>query len=146
MEQTLLIIKPDAVAAGRIGDILSMVARAGLSPIAMEMRSLCEAEVRAFYAVHRGKSFYEPLMTFMTSGPVVLCVIAGDSAVAGLRCLVGTTDPAEAAPGTIRATFGGTVQRNAVHASDSVASGNAEVAFFFAGARLLAAGHRLDKA
>jgi len=141
VERTLLIIKPDAVAAGRIGDILAMVTRAGLRPVAMEMRSLADAEVRAFYAVHRGKGFYEPLMTFMTSGPVVLCAMVGSNAVAGLRALVGTTDPSEAAPGTVRATFGSTTQRNAVHASDSIESGMTEVAFFFPAARLLVAGH-----
>ncbi|MCU0610813.1 MAG: nucleoside-diphosphate kinase [Candidatus Eisenbacteria bacterium] len=137
MDWTLLIIKPDAVAAGRIGEILAMVTQAGLRPMSMEMRYLAEAEVRAFYRVHQGKPFYEPLMTFMTSGPVVLCALTGDDAVTALRALVGVTDPPHAAPGTVRARFGTTTQKNAVHASDSPENGVAEVSFFFPAACLL---------
>lgn len=141
MEHTLLIIKPDAVAAGRVGEILAMVTGAGLEPVALEMRCLADAEVREFYAVHRGKYFYESLMGFMTSGPVVLCALTGEDAVTRLRTLVGVTDPQEAAPGTVRSRFGTSVQRNAVHASDSIQNGQTEVSFFFPTARLLRPGH-----
>lgn len=140
MERTLLIIKPDAVAAGRIADVLSMVSDAGLRLVALEMRCLAEAEVRGFYALHQGKDFFEPLVRFMTSGPVVLCAVAGEDAVSSLRALVGVTDPTEAAAGTVRASFGTTIQRNAVHASDSTETGMTETAFFFPEARLLLGG------
>lgn len=140
MTRSLLIIKPDAVAAGRIADILSMVTVADLRLVALEMRCLAEVEARAFYAVHQGKDFFEPLIRFMTSGPVVLCAVEGLAAVASLRALVGVTDPAHAAPGTIRAVFGSTLQKNAVHASDSEENGMVESAFFFPGARLGTAG------
>ncbi len=137
MERSLLIIKPDAVAAGHTGEILTMVARAGLSLIALKMRLLSVREARAFYALHEGKHFFDSLVSFMTSGPVVLCVVAGPDAVRRLRTLVGVTDPARAAPGTVRAEFGTTVQRNAVHASDAPETARTEVSFFFAEADLL---------
>lgn len=138
MERTLLIVKPDAVAAGHTGRILSQVLDSGLRVVAMEMRRLAIPEARAFYAVHKGKDFYHPLVAFMTEGPVVLCTVEGPDAVARLRSLVGATDPAKAAEGTIRARFGSTVQRNAVHASDTVENAAWEVGFFFPSCRFLA--------
>lgn len=140
MEHTLLIVKPDAVAAGKVGSILAMVTDAGFRIVAMEMRRLCGDEARAFYEVHREKGFYEGLVAFMTSGPVVLCVVEAEGAVTSLRTLVGDTDPSMAGPGTVRALFGSTIRSNAVHASDSIENAHREVMFFFPAARLLARG------
>lgn len=124
-------MKPDAVAAGKTGAILARVESEGFAIVGMERLRLSRAEATAFYAIHKGKPFFESLMGFMTSGPIVCCALEKEDAVSQLRTVVGATDPSNAAEGTIRCLYGSNVQNNAVHASDSVENGIAEVAFFF---------------
>lgn len=129
-ERTLLIIKPDATAKKVIGDIISMV-EDKFEIRGIIMKTLTVEEAREFYSVHKGKPFYDALVEFMTSGPVVGILLEGENAIRKLREVVGATDPAKAEPGTIRAKFGTDVQRNAVHASDSPESAEYEIPFFF---------------
>jgi nucleoside-diphosphate kinase len=132
LNETLIIIKPDAVAAGQTEAILDMVEQAGLVVVPKRIRgTLALTLVEEHYAEHRGKPFYGDLCAFMTSGPVVYAVVLGDDVVARLRTLVGATDPKQAAPGTIRHRFGTAVNRNAVHASDSPASAIREIMLFY---------------
>jgi nucleoside-diphosphate kinase len=137
LERTLLIIKPDAVAAGRTGAILSRVENEGFAILGMERLRLSYAEAGAFYAIHKGKAFFESLLEFMTSGPIVCCALEKEYAVSQLRAVVGATDPSQAAEGTIRRLYGSNVQNNGVHASDSVENGIDEVRFFFSECTLL---------
>ncbi len=130
VEKTLMIIKPDATARKVIGDIISMV-ESRFEIRGIIMKTLTVEEAQKFYAVHRGKPFYDALVEFMTSGPVVGILLEGENAIKRLREVVGATDPAKAEPGTIRAKFGTDVQRNAVHASDSPESAEYEIPFFF---------------
>ncbi|MFH1009186.1 MAG: nucleoside-diphosphate kinase [Candidatus Latescibacterota bacterium] len=131
-ERTLLIIKPDAVSKHHIGQIIAMVEAEGFRILEMRMTRLDREQAGAFYAVHREKPFYEELLDFMTSGPIVPMALSRENGVAYLRKVVGATNSREAAEGTIRARFGATVQQNAVHASDSTENAAKEVAFFFA--------------
>ena len=131
VERTLSIIKPDAVAANRIGAICSRFEEAGLRIIAARMLHATEAQARAFYAVHRERPFYEDLVTFMTSGPILVQVLEGEGAIERNREIMGATDPADAAPGTIRADFARSIEENAVHGSDGPETAKEEVAFFF---------------
>ena len=131
MERTLLIIKPDSVAAGRIGNILSRIIDEGFQIKAMRMLKLEDRQAREFYAVHEGKEFYENLVEFITSGRVVVCALFRDNAVEHLREVIGTTNSPEAEPGTIRRMYGADIEKNAVHGSDSVANGQIETDFFF---------------
>ena len=128
---TLGIIKPDAVAGKKIGAILAHLEQAGFVPRAVRMVRLTQAEAGAFYAVHRGRPFYNDLVEFMTSGPCMPMALERDNAVAQLRTVIGATDPAEAAPGTIRKLFAESKGKNAIHASDSPENAAREVAFFF---------------
>jgi nucleoside-diphosphate kinase len=128
---TLGIIKPDAVAGGKTGAILAHLQQAGFTPRAARLVRLTRAEAAAFYAVHRGRPFYEDLVEFMTSGPCLPVALERDNAVAQLRTVIGATDPAEAAPGTIRKLFAESKGKNAIHASDSPENADREVAFFF---------------
>ena len=128
---TLGIIKPDAVAGRKIGAILAHLQQAGFDPRAARMVRLTQAEAGAFYAVHRGRPFYNDLVEFMTSGPCMPMALERDDAVAHLRTVIGATDPAEAAPGTIRKLFAESKGKNAIHASDSPENAAREVAFFF---------------
>ncbi len=130
VELTLMIIKPDATAKRAIGDIISMV-EDKFEIRGIIMKRLTREEAERFYAVHKGKPFYESLVEFMTSGPVVGLLLAGEDAIRRLREVVGATDPSKAEPGTIRAKFGTDIQRNAVHASDSKESAEYEIPFFF---------------
>ncbi len=130
-EQSLSIIKPDAVDRDIIGAILSRFETAGLQIKAMKMLRLTQEQARAFYRVHADKPFYEDLVAFMTSGPVVVSVLEGEGAIARNRELMGATDPKEARPGTIRADCAETIDANAVHGSDSPETAAREVAFFF---------------
>ena len=130
-ERTLLIIKPDAVSKRHIGSIIAMVEAEGFQILAVKMTRLDREQAGAFYAVHRGKPFYEELLDFMTSGPIVPMALSRENGVSYLRQLVGATNSREAAKGTIRAQFGTDVQQNAVHASDSPENAVKEVAFFF---------------
>lgn len=131
VEQTLSIIKPDAVESHQIGDIESYFESSGLRVVAAKLTQLTDEQAREFYAVHKERPFYNDLVTFMTSGPVLVQVLEGEDAVALNRKVMGTTDPAKASPGTIRADFGTSVQKNAVHGSDSLENAQKEIAFFF---------------
>ena len=132
VEQTLSIIKPDAVSKNLIGEIIARFEKAGLKIVAQRMMMLSSAQAEGFYAEHKGRPFFEGLVKFMTSGPVVVQVLSGENAIAANRELMGTTDPAKAAPGTIRADFAEAMDRNAVHGSDSPTSAEREIAYFFA--------------
>ena len=131
VERTLSIVKPDAVARNIIGEIYSRFEKNGLSIIASKMLRLTEDQAKGFYAEHEGRPFYGDLVAYMTSGPVVVQVLEGDNAIAQNRELMGATNPKEAAPGTIRADFAESVEANAVHGSDSAASAEREIAYFF---------------
>jgi nucleoside-diphosphate kinase len=128
---TLGIIKPDAVAGGKIGAILAHLQQAGFVPRAARLVRLTQPEAGAFYEVHRGRPFYNELVEFMTSGPCMPMALERDNAVAQLRTVIGATDPAEAAPGTIRKLFAESKGKNAIHASDSAENAAREIAFFF---------------
>jgi len=131
IERTLSIIKPDAVAKNVIGEIVSRFEKAGLRVVASKMLRLDQDLAGGFYAEHRERPFFPDLVAFMTSGPVVVQVLEGENAVALNRELMGATNPAEAAPGTIRADFAKSIDANAVHGSDSPVSAAREVAYFF---------------
>ncbi|MCU0970391.1 MAG: nucleoside-diphosphate kinase [Gammaproteobacteria bacterium] len=131
IERTLSIIKPDAVAKNVIGEIYSRFEKAGLRIVAGRMLQLTPEQAGAFYAVHKERPFYKDLVTFMTSGPVMVQVLEGDGAIVKNREVMGATDPRKAAPGTIRADFAQTVDENAVHGSDGPDTAKAEIAFFF---------------
>ena len=131
IERTLSIIKPDAVAKNVIGEIYSRFEGAGLRIVAARMEHLSEEKAGEFYAVHRERPFYADLVAFMTSGPVMVQVLEGEDAIAKNREVMGATNPANAAPGTIRADFAQTVDENAVHGSDGPDTAKAEIAFFF---------------
>ena len=131
VERTLSIIKPDAVAKNVIGEIYSRFEKAGLKVIAARMAHLSRADAEGFYAVHRGRPFFGPLVEFMTSGPVMIQVLEGDNAIQKNRDLMGATDPKKAAKGTIRADFADTIDANAVHGSDAVETAKVEVGYFF---------------
>lgn len=128
---TLAIIKPDAVASGAAGRMLAHLQDAGFTVRAMRMRRLSRAEAEAFYAVHRERPFFGSLCGFMTSGPCIPMVLERADAVGQLRAVIGATDPAEAAAGTVRKLYAESKERNAIHASDSDANAAREVAFFF---------------
>jgi nucleoside-diphosphate kinase len=128
---TLAIIKPDAVQAGNTGRILAHLEDAGFRIRAARLVHLSEAEAREFYAVHRERPFFKPLVAFMTSGPALALALAREDAVARLREVIGATDPADAKPGTVRKLYAQSKERNAIHASDSAENAAREVAFFF---------------
>jgi nucleoside-diphosphate kinase len=134
---TLAIIKPDAVAAGTAGKILAHLEGQGFRMRAARMVRLGTAQAEAFYAVHRERPFFRPLVTFMTSGPCIPLALEQPDAVTALREAIGATDPAEAKPGTIRKLYAQSKEKNAIHASDSPENAAREVAFFFTGAELL---------
>jgi len=131
VEQTLSIIKPDAVGSNNIGEILSRFEKAGLKIVAARMLFLSNEQAKAFYNVHAARPFFEELVSFMTAGPVLVSVLEGENAIAKNRELMGATDPKDAAPRTIRADFAKTIDKNAVHGSDSSETAKQEVAFFF---------------
>ncbi len=130
-EQTLSIIKPDAVSSNHIGEILSRFENAGLKVVAAKMLHLSMEQAKAFYNVHAHRPFFEELVAFMTTGPVLIFILEGENAIAKNRDLMGATNPKEAAPGTIRADFAKTINKNAVHGSDSPETAKEEIAFFF---------------
>ncbi|MCU0608105.1 MAG: nucleoside-diphosphate kinase [Candidatus Edwardsbacteria bacterium] len=130
-QRTLLIIKPDAVRRGLVGEILHRIEVDGFQIVSLRMQRLSERQARGFYAVHRAKPFYEPLCKFMTSGRCVLCVLEREGAIESLRQLVGKTNPREAAFGTIRHDYATDTRQNCVHASDSPQSAAREIGFFF---------------
>ncbi|MBK5104514.1 MAG: nucleoside-diphosphate kinase [Burkholderiales bacterium] len=131
LERTLSIIKPDAVAKNVIGKIYSRFETKGLKLIAARMLHLSRAEAEGFYAVHKGRPFFEDLVKFMISGPVMVQVLEGEDAIAKNRELMGATDPKKADKGTIRADFADSIDANAVHGSDAVETAKVEIAYFF---------------
>ena len=131
IERTFSIIKPDAVAKNVIGEIVSRFENNGLQIVASKMVHLSKEQAEGFYAVHAERPFYNDLVQFMISGPVVVQVLEGENAIAKNRELMGATNPAEAAPGTIRADFANTVDENAVHGSDAPETAAQEIAYFF---------------
>ena len=131
IERTLTIIKPDAVAKGVSGQIIARIEAAGLKVLAAKLVRLNSEQAAGFYAVHKERPFYASLCAFMTQGPVMPMVLEGDNAIARLRDLMGATDPAKAAPGTIRKDFASSIEANAVHGSDSPESAAFEIPYFF---------------
>ncbi|WP_420465188.1 nucleoside-diphosphate kinase [Panacagrimonas sp.] len=131
VEHTLSIIKPDAVGKNVIGQIYSRFEQAGLRVVAARMLHLTEKDAGAFYEVHRERPFFKDLVSFMTSGPVMVQILEGDNAVTKHRDIMGATNPKNAAPGTIRADFADSIDENAVHGSDSAENAAREIAFFF---------------
>ena len=132
VERTLSIIKPDAVAKNVIGQIYSRFENAGLKVVAARMAHLSQAQAEGFYAVHRERPFFKDLVSYMTSGPVIVQVLEGDNAVARHREIMGATDPKKAAPGTIRADLAESIEQNVVHGSDSLENAAREIGYFFA--------------
>jgi nucleoside-diphosphate kinase len=137
MNRTLAIIKPDAVGSGKAGKIIAHLEAAGFEIRGMKMGRLSEAQAGSFYQVHRERPFYGALVSFMTSGPVIPMVLEAPEAVPRLREVIGATDPAEAAEGTIRQLYAENKERNAIHASDSPETAGVEIAFFFSSQELL---------
>lgn len=131
MERTLSIIKPDGVAQGLIGEVIRRLENSGLKIVAMKMIHLTKNMAEGFYAVHRGKPFYDSLTDFMSSGPCVVMILEGVGAIAQYRELMGATNPERAAPGTIRREFASGIERNIVHGSDAPETAAFEMAYFF---------------
>lgn len=130
-ERTLSILKPDAVASNNIGQILARFEKAGLKIVAAKMMQLSREQAEGFYEIHRARPFFNDLVKFMTSGPVLVQVLEGENAVVLNREIMGATDPKQAATGTIRADFAKTIDENAVHGSDSLDNAKREIEFFF---------------
>lgn len=132
IERTISIVKPDAVGKNVIGQIYTRFEEAGLKIVAAKMKHLSRAEAEGFYAVHKERPFFNDLVSFMTSGPVMIQVLEGENAVAKNREIMGATNPKDAAAGTIRADFAESIDENAVHGSDSLENAAIEIAYFFA--------------
>jgi len=130
-QRTLSIIKPDAVAKNVIGEIYTRFEKAGLKIVAAQMKQLSKTEAEGFYAVHKGRPFFDSLVSFMISGPVMIQALEGENAIAKHRDLMGATNPKEAAAGTIRADFADSIDANAVHGSDAEETAKEEIAYFF---------------
>jgi len=137
VERTFSIIKPDAVAAGHAGGILAMIEAAGFKILALRMTRLSEAQARGFYAVHRERPFFAGLVKFMTEGPIVVMALERENAIAGLREVMGATNPEKAAEGTIRKRFATNIERNSIHGSDAPETAATELRFFFSAAEFL---------
>jgi nucleoside-diphosphate kinase len=135
-QRTFSIIKPDAVKAGKAGAVLARLEENGFRPVALRMRHLSEAEAEGFYHVHRERPFFKSLTAFMTSGPCVTMVLERDDAIAKLREVMGATDPAKAAAGTIRKDFAQSIEANAIHGSDAPETAAFEIGYFFPGIEL----------
>jgi len=131
LEQTLSIIKPDAVGQNMIGNIIEYFERDGLNVVAAKMMHLTPDQAKSFYGVHKERPFFKDLVDFMISGPVLVMVLEGENAIARNRQIMGATDPSKATPGTIRADFATSIDRNAVHGSDSAQTAKTEISFFF---------------
>ena len=137
VERTFSIIKPDAVAAGSAGAILALLQKSGFKIIGMRQTRLSEAQAKAFYAVHKERPFYGGLVKFMTEGPIVVLALERENAVKQLREVMGATNPANAAEGTVRKLYATDIERNAIHGSDAPETAAVELSFFFTGADLL---------
>lgn len=135
-ERTLTIIKPDGVAAQLTGTVLGRLEKSGLKILGLKRLRLTQAQAQAFYAVHRERGFFNDLVRFMTEGPVVVAALEGENAIVRLRELMGATDPAKAAAGTIRKDFAANIERNVIHGSDAAETARNEIAFFFSGSDL----------
>ncbi|AKQ66455.1 Nucleoside diphosphate kinase [Myxococcus hansupus] len=131
IERTLSIIKPDGLEKGVIGKIISRFEEKGLKPVAIRLQQLSQEQAEGFYAVHKARPFFKDLVQFMISGPVVLMVLEGENAVLGNRDIMGATNPAQAAEGTIRKDFATSIDKNTVHGSDSLENAKIEIAYFF---------------
>ena len=131
LERTLSIIKPDGVGKNHIGEIISRFEKAGLKVIAAKMKHLSKKDAEGFYAVHQGRPFFNDLVSFMITGPVLIMALEGDDAIAKNREIMGATDPKKAAPGSIRADLASSIDENAVHGSDAVETAQTEIAYFF---------------
>lgn len=136
LERTLTIIKPDGVAANLTGTVLARLEQSGLRIIGLKRLRLSRTQAEGFYHVHRERGFFPDLVKFMTEGPVVTAVLEGDQAITRLRALMGATDPAKAAPGTIRKEFAQNIERNIIHGSDSPETAQFEIGYFFTGSEL----------
>jgi nucleoside-diphosphate kinase len=137
IERTLTIIKPDAVSAGHVGDIIKIFEANHFRIVAARLANLSKREAEGFYAVHRGKAFFESLTEFMSSGRALAMVLEGENAIARLREVMGATNPANALPGTIRRLYASSVERNAIHGSDAPGTAAFEIGYFFPGVELL---------
>ena len=137
VERTLSIIKPDAVGAGHAGEILSMIEQAGFRILGLRLTRLTEAQARAFYEVHKERPFYAGLVKFMTEGPVIVMALEREGAIAKLREVMGATNPANAAEGTVRKRFAANIERNCIHGSDAPETAAVELRFFFSTAELV---------
>lgn len=137
VQRTFSIIKPDAVAAGQAGEILAMILKAGFKVLGLRMMRLTEAQARGFYAVHREKPFFSGLVKFMTEGPIIVMALERENAILGLREVMGSTNPANAAEGTIRKRFAANIERNCIHGSDAPETAETELRFFFSTAELI---------
>ncbi|MBX9600259.1 MAG: nucleoside-diphosphate kinase [Bryobacteraceae bacterium] len=137
VERTFAIIKPDAVASNQAGDIISIIQKEGFRVAGMKMKRLSQVEAEGFYAVHKQRPFFASLVKFMTEGPVVLMVLERDQAITRWRELMGATNPANAAEGTIRKRFAESIERNCVHGSDAPETAALEIPFFFSTSELL---------
>lgn len=136
-QRTFSIIKPDAVRKGYTGAILAEIEKAGFQILAIKRLSISKEQAKGFYAVHSARPFFDPLTTFMSSGPIVLMVLEKDNAIADLRKLMGATNPANADEGTIRKKFAGSIQENAIHGSDAEDTAAFEIGYWFAGYELV---------
>ena len=137
LQRTFSIIKPDAVAAGQAGEILAMIQKAGFRVLGLRMTRLSEAQAQAFYGVHSEKPFFTGLVKFMTEGPIIVMALEREDAVKGLREVMGATNPANAAEGTVRKRFAANIERNCIHGSDAPETAAVELAFFFSTAELV---------
>jgi nucleoside-diphosphate kinase len=137
VERTFSIIKPDAMAAGHAGEILAMIQQAGFKVLGLRMTRLTESQAQAFYAVHRERPFYAGLVKFMTEGPVIVMALEREDAIKKLRDVMGATNPANAAEGTIRKRFASNIERNCIHGSDAPETAETELRFFFSTSDLL---------
>ena len=145
MERTLIIVKPDAMQRGLMGEIVNRFERRGLKFAGMKLIHIDDALARKHYAIHEGKPFFEKLVTYISSGPVLIAVLEGTNAIRVVRATVGGTNPAEAAPGTIRADFALEIGRNLVHASDSEENAQKEIKLYFKDAELYTVNRETDK-
>lgn len=137
LERTLTIIKPDAVKAGHVGDIIKIFEGNQFRIVAARLRSLTKTEAEGFYAVHRERPFFQSLTDFMSSGPSMPMVLEGEDAIARLRIIMGATDPAKAAAGTIRKLYAESIEKNVIHGSDAPQTASFEISYFFAGSELI---------
>jgi len=145
MEKSLVLIKPDAVQRGLAGEIISRLEKKGLKMVAMRMLRMDEALARRHYAIHKGKPFYEDLVRFITSGPIIAIVFQGNNAVEAIRQMAGLTDPAKASTGTIRGDMGMDIGHNLIHGSDSLENASTEIDLFFTADEIVSYDRAIDR-